>query len=97
MASNHDQTARRIAKKEGVPYNQGQGPDINAPSRAVEVETAATVRDSLRQLRGFRKPVYVAGADQKATQEALEATQGSTVGVMNPQGDILKRSTRKRK
>lgn len=54
------------------------------------------MRDGLRQLQGFRKPVYIAGADAEATQAALDATKGTTVGVMNPQGKILKRSTRRR-
>ena len=29
-------------------------------------------RDGLRQLQGYQKPVYVAGADEKATPAALE-------------------------
>ena len=97
MPSKHDATAKNIAKKEGTTYNEGQGPDVNTAKRAVEVETTDTVRDGFRQLRGFQKPVYIAGADQEATQKAVEATKGTTVGVMNPQGKIVKRSTRKSK
>ena len=50
--------------------------------RAIEIETVNTVRDGIRQLQGFRKPVHIAGANSAATQAALEATQGTTVGVM---------------
>lgn len=96
MQSNHDRTAYRLARKYGARYNRGQGPDVNTARRAVEVETAHTVRDAFRQLRGFRKPVYIAGADWEATRAALRAAAGTTVGVMNPQGKILKRSTRHR-
>ena len=96
MPSQHDKTASRLAAKNRVDYNRGQGPDMNTPTRAIEVETANTVGDGLRQLRGFRKPVYIAGADATATKAALEATQGTTVGVMDPQGKILKRSSRRR-
>ena len=96
MASDHDNTAKRLARKERVEYNQGQGPDVNAPGRAIEVETTNTVRDGMRQLQGFRKPVYIAGASTKATEAALEVTQGTTVGVMDPNGKIVKRSTRRR-
>lgn len=96
MPSNHDKTVSRIASKNRVDYNRGQGPDVNAPSRAIEVETADTARDGLRQLRGFKKPVYIAGADSEATKAALDAAKGTTVGVMDPQGTILKRSTRRR-
>ena len=96
MTSKHDKTAERLARQEGVEYNQGQGPDVNSSRRAVEVETADTVRDGFRQLQGFNKPVYIAGADAGATKSALEAAQGTTVGVMNSQGKIVKRSTRRR-
>ena len=96
MPSNHDKTASRLARKNSADYNRGQGPDVVTPRRAIEVETVETVRDGFRQLQGFRKPVYVAGADAKATQAALDATKGTTVGVMDPQGKILKRSTRRR-
>lgn len=96
MSSKHDKTASRLAGKNRADYNRGQGPDVNTPRRAIEVETADTVRDGLRQLQGFRKPVYIAGADAKATRAALDATKGTTVGVMDSQGNILKRSTRRR-
>ena len=96
MASKHDETARRLARKEGVDYNRGQGADIVSSRRVIEVETAATARDGLRQLRGYRKPVYISGADVAATEAALEATEGTTVGVMDSKGKIVKRSTRRR-
>lgn len=95
MATKHDVTAQRLARKEGVEYNRGQGPDVISTRRAIEVETVNTVHDGLRQLQGYKKPVYIAGADAEATKAALDATQGMTVGVMNPQGKIIKRSTRK--
>ena len=97
MGTKHDSTANRIAKKKGVDYNRGPGPDVLTPRQVVEVETENTVRDGLRQLRGFKKPVYIAGADKAATNKALKTAQGTTVGVMNSQGKILKRSSRKRK
>ena len=96
MPSKHDQTSTRIARGEGVSYNRGQGPDVNTGRRAIEVERAETVHDGLRQLQGFRKPVYIAGADADATEAALQATEGTTVGVMNPQGQIVRSSSRGR-
>ena len=96
MPSNHDKTASLLAAKNRTKYNRGQGPDVNTPRRAIEVETAETVRDGLRQLRGFRKPVYIAGVNATATKAALDATQGTTVGVMDSQGKIVKPSTRRR-
>ena len=96
MTSKHDKTAAQLARKEGVPYNRGQGPDVVSDHRAIEVETAETVSDGLRQLRGFRKPVYIAGADAQGTKAALKRTRGTTVGVMDPLGKIVKPSTRRR-
>ena len=53
------------------------------------METEKTANDGLRQLQGYRKPVYIAGADAKATEAALEATKGTTVGVINEQGKVV--------
>lgn len=97
MASKHDQTAGRLARREGVDYNQGQGADIIGSRRVIEVETVATAGDGLRQLQGYRRPVYIAGADADATEAALKAAEGTTVGVMNSQGKIVKSSTRRRR
>jgi len=96
MSSSHNKTASRLARKNRVAYNRGQGLDVNTPRRAIEVETADTVRDGLRQLQGFRKPVYIAGADSKATRAALDTAKRTTDGVMDSRGNILKRSTRRR-
>lgn len=96
MASKHDKAAECLAKKLGGKYNRGQGPDVNTPSQATEVETVKTVEDGKRQLKGFKKPVYIAGADAEATRKALEATEGTTIGVRDQNGKILRRSTRKR-
>lgn len=90
----HKTTASRIAWRFNTDYNAGPGADIQAPNVAVEVETPETVRSGLRQLRGYQKPVYIAGTNQDAVKKALEATEGTTVGVMDNQGNIIKRSTR---
>lgn len=96
MLNKHDITASRIAKKQRARYIPGPGPDINSSRRAIAVETKRTIPDGVRHLRGFRKPVYIAGVDAAATKKALEAVGGTTVGVMNSRGEVLKRSTRRR-
>lgn len=90
----HKTTANRIAKQYGTEYNQGQGADIKADHIAVEVETPETVADAPRQLQGHQKPVYIAGTNQDAVEKALEVTEGTTIGVMDNKGNIVKRSTR---
>jgi hypothetical protein len=94
--SKHDRTAERLAEREQVDYNRGQGADIQGRRRAIEVETADTASDGLRQLRGYRRTVYIAGADAAATEAALTVTKGTTVGVMDEHGKVVKSSTRKR-
>lgn len=93
----HDDVAKKIAKKYKVDYNQGQGADIQSSRAVVEVETSSTAQDGLRQLQGYRKPVYIAGADKQAIEKALEVTKGTTIGVMDQNGNIIKRSARKKK
>lgn len=94
MPTIHDITARRIANMKDVPYNRGPGPDIITPFEAIEVETVNTISDARRQLQGYRRSVYVAGADDLATQVALVYYNGTDIGVMDAFGKILKRSTR---
>ncbi len=93
----HKTTANRIAQKFNTDYNQGPGADIQARNAAIEVEIPDTVSDGLRQLRGYQKPVYIAGTNHLAVKKAREAPEGTTVGVMDNQGNIIKRSTRLRK
>jgi len=94
-STTHDNVAKRIAKKFGVEYNKGKGPDVSTENEVIEVETADTVKDGLRQLRGFQKEVYIAGANKEVVEAALEATKDTTIGVMDKKCKILKPSTRK--
>ncbi len=91
----HKTTANRIAKKYRAEYNSGPGVDIKANRVTVEVETEKTLPDSLQQLKGSKGPVYLAGANKSTVEKALELTRGTTVGVMDNQGNIIKESTRK--
>jgi len=61
-----------------------------------EVETPETLGDALGQLRGYRGPAFIAGTNKEAVNKAMETTKGTTVGVMDNQGHIVKPSTRKR-
>lgn len=93
-SKSHRATANRLAKKHGTAYNKGKGADIKAPNIAIEVETPGTINGGLRQLQGHSKPVYIAGTNKEAVKKALDRTKGTTVGVMDGQGNIIKKSTR---
>ncbi len=90
----HKIAANRIAKKFKSEYNDGEGVDIKSQKATVEVETLETVSDAPSQLRGHRGPVYVAGTNKEAVEKALEVTKDTTIGVMDNQGKVIKRSTR---
>ena len=92
----HKTTSNRIAQKYGVDYNNGEGVDVKSNRATVEVETPDTVNEGLGQLQGHRGPVYIAGTNQEAVDKAIEATEGTTIGVMDNQGNIVKSSTRKK-
>ena len=91
----HKITANRIAKKFGVDYNDGEGVDIKSPKATVEIETPETVDNAPGQLRGHQGPAYIAGTSKEAVAKALRTTKGTTIGVMDNKGKIIKKSTRK--
>jgi hypothetical protein len=92
----HKITSNRIAKKLGTEYNSGKGVDVKSKRATVEVETAGTATEAPSQLRGHKGPVYIAGANKEAVEKALEVAKGTTIGVMDSMGNIVKSSTRKR-
>ena len=93
----HKATVNRIIQRYGGEYNPEKGADVKIPFLGtVEVETDKTVSAALAQLQGYRGAVYVAGTNQEAVDKALELTKGTTIGVMDNKGDIIKQSTRRR-
>lgn len=91
----HKITANRIAKKYNTSYISDKGVDIVTKKVKVEVETEGNVRAGMQQLQGCKGRVYIAGVNQKTVKEALEKTKNTTIGVMDNQGKIVKKSTRK--
>ena len=90
--SKHDRIAERLARKEGAGYNEGQGPDVIGSRRVIEVAVKKPdLKDSVRQLQGFRKPRYLATTSD-LLDDALALTKGTKIGVMGPTGHIAKRA-----
>ena len=88
----HTATANRIARRYGCSVNVDGSPDIQAAELVVEVETSATVRKAIQRLQNFDRPAFVAVTNKEAILEALRYAQGTTVGVMDPHGEIVKQS-----
>lgn len=90
----HDKISKYLANKEGTQYNEGKGADIIAHSKIIEVVThEPDLYSSLDQLRGYRKPKYIA-TPPELVGKAKEITKGTGVGVMGPTGRIKKRARR---
>lgn len=96
MATKHDKTAQQIAQNKGASYNKGPGPDIKTSRQTIEVETPNTIGDAGLQLQGYRGPVYIAVTNDKDIPKAVKRYDGTTIGVMDPSGKVVKPSTRKR-
>ncbi len=90
----HKSTVNRLSKKFGAEAKE-EGADIQTNNMAIEVEPEKTINKAIMQLQGYKKRVYVAGVNQKAVEKALEATEGTTIDVMDNHGNIIKRSTRR--
>ncbi len=96
MARKHDEIAKRIAKARGGEYDPTRTPDVKTPTQAVEVEVKeSTLSDGIKQLRSYRGPKskYL-GVPRELADKARERTQGTGIGVMLPNGRIIKRARR---
>ena len=94
MSKIHDIVANRIAKKLNTSYNRGRGPDIYKYPTVVEVVLAHEVEKGMESIKMFEGPTYLAGATQLAIERTKKHAKGTSIGVMDQFGKILKRSTR---
>ena len=90
--SKHDRIAKGLAKKHGVDYNEGKGPDVKADDRVIEVVThESDLYSSVAQVNRFKKRKYFA-VPPELLKKAKSVTDGTGIGVMTPTGIIKKRS-----
>jgi len=88
----HVTTVNRILKRYGGQFNVVDGPDVVTPEMAIEVETPATLRRGVRQLKTLTGPSYLAVTNREGLADALHLTRNTHIGVMDPRGDIVKPS-----
>ena len=92
----HKATVNRIVQRYRGEYNAQEGADIKSPFVGiVEVETEKNVGEAPTQLQGHKGPVYIASTNKEAVDKALDTTKGTTIGVMDNKGNIVKSSTRR--
>lgn len=86
----HTATLRRLAKRYGGTIGTDDRADIVAGDLLIEVETAATLASGIARLMSQSCRRYVAVTNRESLAEALRMTAGTGIGVMNPQGDIVR-------
>jgi hypothetical protein len=86
----HTATINRIARRYGAAVPADNRCDLQTAHGFIGVETAATVGRRIRLLKKLDGPAYIAVTNKEALCDALRAAQGSRIGVMDPQGNIVK-------
>lgn len=87
----HTAVANRIAKRFATTVSD-RSPDIQTAGVTIEVETSATIRDAVRRLKNADRPAFVAVTNKEAIADALRYAHGTSVGVMDPQGQIVRQA-----
>ena len=95
MAGNkaHTATVHRVAKRYALDTHAEDGrPDLSNENLTVAVETSATLAEGIKALANVEGPVFVAVTNREALADAIRRASRTRVGVMDPQGDIVKQS-----
>ena len=80
----------RIAQRYGVRPTPDGPFDIQAEKFHIDVETSASLDRAVNKLRNQSGPVYIAVTNKECIQLALSKTEDTTIGVMDPQGGIVR-------
>ncbi|MCA9185010.1 MAG: hypothetical protein R3E01_29050 [Pirellulaceae bacterium] len=88
----HTATGNRIARRYNAMFDPSGAFDIVTELMTVEVETTANMASAIDRLADVPGRVYVAVTNREGIDETLRIASGSRVGVMDPQGNILRES-----
>ncbi|MBE0433325.1 hypothetical protein IBX73_07660 [candidate division WOR-3 bacterium] len=92
----HDAIAEKLAKKFGTEYKRDKGIDIVIKDKVIEVETKKnSISQGIDQVQTSSKARYIA-VNKINVKNALNATEGTGIGVMSETGSIVKKAGRKR-
>jgi hypothetical protein len=86
----HTTTVNRLLRRYAGTMSPDGEVDIQTAIGLIEVETGATISDGVRNLKQRPGPAFLAVTNREALAAALRAVRGSRVGVMDPQGTIIK-------
>lgn len=93
----HKQIANKIAKIKGSEYHSDKGVDVRTATQAIEIEVdLKAFGHAKKQLAGSTRVPYLA-VPKSLVKEALEATSGTRFGVMDENGNVVKRGVKLKK
>ena len=91
----HDEIAEKLAKKFNTEYKSKKGIDLVTQDRVVEIETKKEgIYQGIKQVEKSPKARYLA-VNKINIDNALEATKGTGIGVLNESGNVIKKASRK--
>ena len=85
----HTATLNRICHRYGGVHDPDAPFDIVLDGLVIEVETSASLPEAIERLKHESVPVYVAVTNKEGIKFAIEQVQGTRIGVMDPQGNVL--------
>jgi hypothetical protein len=85
-------TVNRLLRRYGGEYRDDSG--LRAKKGLIAIETGATVATSVRRLMAADGARYLAVTNREVIPDALEAVNGYPIGVMDPQGRVIKTARR---
>ncbi len=94
--SKHDEVANKLAKKFKTEYKSDKGIDLVLPTKVIEVETQkAGILQGIKQVEKSQKARYLA-VNKININNAIQATEGTGIGIMSETGKIIKKASRKK-
>lgn len=94
--SKHDEVANKLAKKFKTEYKSDKGIDLVLPTKVIEVETQkAGILQGIKQVEKSQKARYLA-VNKININNAIQATEGTGIGIMSETGKIVKKASRKK-
>ena len=94
--SKHDEVANKLAKKFKTEYKSDKGIDLVLPKKVIEVETQkAGILQGIKQVEKSQKARYLA-VNKININNAIQATEGTGIGIMSETGKIIKKASRKK-
>ncbi len=81
-------TVNRLLRRYGGEFNLDLG--VQSAKGLIAVETGATVGRTVRRLLAAEGARYLAVTNREVIPDALEAVNDYPIGVMDPQGRVIK-------